>query len=109
MRETVAGRRGQGLLSQALGARQISRGCVGHIINDTTHEPERHSDFRLDGLRVERQRALEQSDCLSPSFARRRPPSKYSTSTKNIVQCIVVVGWPSGLRLPELEVERDCD
>jgi hypothetical protein len=109
MCETAVGRCGQGLPGQAFRAHQIGLGCVGHIVDDAGREVGRQTALGVDGSRIERQRVLEQSDRLSVSFARWRPSHKYSTRTEDVVYCVGMLTWPSGLRTPELEVECHCD
>jgi len=97
------------LRPQQLSLGEIGLGCVGHIVDDAGREVGRQTALGVDGSRIERQRVLEQSDRLSVSFARWRPSHKYSTRTEDVVYCVGMLTWPSGLRTPELEVECHCD
>jgi len=64
--------------------------------------------LRLDGLWVERQRALEQANRFR-IFVPRPGLQPCGASLKGEIERIGMLGRPGGLRTEKFEVERDCD
>ena len=108
MRKRAAGRCRQGLPDQSFRARDVGCGRVGHFIEHAARERGRQPALRLDGPRIERQRALEQADRLR-IFVTRRRLRHCGASPENVVQRVGILGRPGGLRADQREVERDRD
>jgi hypothetical protein len=98
MRKCIAGRCRQGLVDQSFCTCEVGRGRVGHGIGHALHQYVRQTGPCLDGLRIERQRVLEQPNGLRISFTRRRFQES-DAAAENVVQRI-------GMRLTWLKSPR---
>jgi len=108
MRVTAAGRRGQGLHRQVFRVHDIGSGRVADTIDNTARERDSQPTLCLDGLRIERQRALVEADCLGVALTRWRLRT-CCASPEDVVERIRMHRWAGGLRTDKLGVERDRD
>jgi len=98
----------QGLVDQRSGAFEIGAFRVGRSPLSALHEHRGQSALCLDRPRIERQRTLEQADGLGSVLAR-RTPENCRAAPKNVVERIGVLGWPRGLPVEQLYIERNRD
>jgi hypothetical protein len=75
------------------------------VSGHTVHKHACHINLCRDGLRVERQRMLEQPNRIGISVTRRRFQVS-STASENVVQCIGVLDRPGGFRIHQFDAER---
>jgi hypothetical protein len=89
-------------------AHDIGLGRVGHIIHHTARQRDRQPALCLDGLRIERQRALVETNRLGVALTRWRLRT-CCASPEDVVQRIGMHGCAGGLRADQLRVKRDRD
>jgi hypothetical protein len=108
MGKRAARSRRQGVVDQSFRIRNIRLCPIGHLVEDTRRERCPQCALCLDRTRIEYQCALEQPDCGSIIFTRRRQPD-CRTSAENVIQRVRLLDWFGGFRRYEFKIEGGRD
>jgi hypothetical protein len=93
------------LADQPFHTSQVARGLAGRSVEHAADERVCQSDLCLDGLRIERQRVLEQADLLCLILTRIRLQPR-GASAENVVLRIGMLARPSGFGSDQLDAQR---